>query len=216
MKVRCEAFFPGQIVEATLVDQPDQTSRDATSMRLELRSGETPVQLPPPKALGAEVVEATPQEWVALTDAGYELFLAPFHARYEFGNPHAPVGMGRYSVELFADGRVELVHERYDSRRVWRARAEPALWKQLAQVIGRSGFPHKVGPMSAPAGTESFALSLWSLDGTVSRVSGFPTAEYDDVEILFNQIVSQMSKGQIFGVELPVATQYVSNAQLAD
>lgn len=216
MKVRCEAFFPGQIVEATLVDQADQTSRDTASVRLEVRSGETPVQLPPPNALGAEIVEATAHERRALIDAGYELRQAPFHARYEFGNPHAPVGMGRYSVELFADGGVELVHERFATRRAWRGRAEPTLWTQLALAIGRSGFPQKVGPASAPPGTESFALSVWTVDGTVSRVSGFPTAEYDDIEILFNQIVSQMSKDQIFGVQLPVSVQYVSGSGSAD
>jgi hypothetical protein len=216
MKVRCETFFPGQVVEATLVGQVDQTSRDATSMRLEVRNGETPLQLPPPNALGAEVVDATPQEWKALTEAGYDLNQASFRTSYVFGNPHAPIGLGRYSVEVFVDGRIELVHERYERRRLWRARATSAMWRQLAFAIAGSGFPHMRGPTSAPAGTESFVLSVWSPDGTVSRVSGFPTAEYDEVEILSNHIVSQVSKGEIFGVELPVVIQYVSDARLAE
>ncbi len=215
MKVRCQTFFPGQIVEATLVGDLDQVSRDGALLRLEVRSGETPVQLPPPNALGTEIVEATPQEWAALADAGYELKQAPFHVRYVFGNPHAPMGMGRYSVEVFDNGDVELVHERYGTSRVWRARAEPALWTHLALAIGRSGFPRKAGPLSAPAGTESFTFSVTSPDGTVSQVSGFPTVEYDDIEILFNKIVSQMSKGQIFGVELPVDIRYVVSAARA-
>ncbi len=65
-------LFPGEIVEAILVEAPSQVSRNATETRLEL-VGPPPVQLAPPDAFGTTVVEATPAEWDALREAGYEL-----------------------------------------------------------------------------------------------------------------------------------------------
>lgn len=65
-------LFPGEVVEAVLVEAPSQLSRSATETRLEL-VGPPPIQLGPPDALGTTVVEATPAEWAALREAGYEL-----------------------------------------------------------------------------------------------------------------------------------------------
>ncbi len=221
MKIKCNAFFPGEVVEGVLVEQPSQTSRTQTDVRLELISGGgTPVQLPPPGAFGAEVVEATPAEWAALEASGYRLKpvttgTAPsMHARYSFGNPYAPMGIGGYSVEVFADGAVELVHDRHGKKRAWRARAEPSLWTELARAIETSGFPRKAGPMSAPPGTESFSFSVIAPDGTVTEVGGFGAVEYRDVNFLFNRIVGQMSKDQVLGFELPIETRYVTDVAL--
>ncbi|MGE0397014.1 MAG: hypothetical protein AB7T06_09870 [Kofleriaceae bacterium] len=211
MKVRSNAFFPDEIVDAVLVGSPDQTSRTETKMRLELRRGATPVQLPPPDAFGTIVVNATPEEWASLRAAGYLLQQAPMHARYSFGNPYAPMGFGGYSVEVFVDGAVELIHERHGKRRMWRARAEPALWPQLASAIHASGFPRKLIPRGAPPGTASFALTVERSDGAMDEVSGFPTDEYRDVALLFNSIVGQMAKDQVFGFEPPVEIRYVSD-----
>ncbi len=72
MKVRCEVLFPGEIIDAILVEAPSQAARNATETRLEL-AGPAPVQLSPPDAFGTTVVEATPAEWDALREAGYEL-----------------------------------------------------------------------------------------------------------------------------------------------
>jgi hypothetical protein len=47
-------------------------SRDEERVVLELDAG-APVQLEPPSALGTVVVEATPQEWACLEEAGYDL-----------------------------------------------------------------------------------------------------------------------------------------------
>jgi hypothetical protein len=72
MKIKCNALFPGEIVEAVLVEQASQTSRTQAEVRLEV-SGGAPIQLSPPGAMGAEIVEATPAEWSALEAAGYQL-----------------------------------------------------------------------------------------------------------------------------------------------
>lgn len=213
MKIRAEMFFPGQVVDAQLVDAADQASRTGHTRRLEAVSGNTPIQLPPPTAFGAEIVEATLDERAALRDAGYELGQVPFHARYATGNPHAPMGIGGYSVEAFPDGAIVLVHERHGVRRAWQARTQPTFWTQLVTAMGRAGFPRKVGPMSAPPGTDSFAFSATSADGVASKVSGFPSSEYDDLEILFNKVVSQMSKDQVFGMELPTEATYVTEVR---
>ncbi len=65
-------MFPGKVVQARLVESPSQISRTVVETRLELM-GPAPVQLPPPNALGAVLVEATPAELAALTAAGYTL-----------------------------------------------------------------------------------------------------------------------------------------------
>ena len=72
MKIRCNAFFPGEIVEAVLTNAADPTSRGGTTLRLEIVGG-APMQLQPPTAFGAEVIEATTEEWAALASAGYQL-----------------------------------------------------------------------------------------------------------------------------------------------
>lgn len=213
VKVRSNAFFPGEIVGAVLVGSHDQTSRTATTTRLELRRGATPVQLPPPDAFGTEVVEATLEEWELLRAAGYQLRQATMHARYSFGNPYAPMGFGGYSVEVFADGAVDLIHERHGKRRMWRARAEPALWSRLASAIQAAAFPRKLIPTGAPPGTASFAFAVERSDGAMDEVSGFPTDEYRDVALLFNSIVGQMAKDQVFGFEPPLEVRYVSDVR---
>jgi hypothetical protein len=72
MKLRCRALLGDEICSARLVDAPSQTSRHDTTTVLELDAG-APLQLPPPHALGAEVIEATPAEWAALAAAGFTL-----------------------------------------------------------------------------------------------------------------------------------------------
>lgn len=213
MKVRSNALFPDEIVDAVLVGSPDQTSRTETKMRLELQRGATPVQLPPPDAFGTIVVDASPEEWASLRAAGYQLQQAPMHARYSFGNPYAPMGFGGYSVEVFVDGAVDLIHERHGKKRMWRARAEAALWSRLASAIRAAAFPRKLIPTGAPPGTASFAFAVERSDGAMDEVSGFPTDEYRDVALLFNNIVGQMAKDQVFGFEPPLETRYVSDVR---
>jgi hypothetical protein len=72
MRLKCNMLFPGKVVEATLVQAPSQASRTDTETRLEL-VGPPPIQLAPPDAMGAQIVQATPAEWAALKAAGYEL-----------------------------------------------------------------------------------------------------------------------------------------------
>lgn len=72
MRIKCAMLFPGQVVEASLVSTPSQSSRSDTDVRLEAH-GPPPVQLSPPNAFGTEIVQATPAEWAALKAAGYEL-----------------------------------------------------------------------------------------------------------------------------------------------
>lgn len=73
MRVKCDALFPGEIVQAVLVESASQTSHSASDVRLELPFGGAPIQLPPPSAFGAIIVEATDQELSALERAGYQL-----------------------------------------------------------------------------------------------------------------------------------------------
>lgn len=219
MKIRCNALFPGEVVDGLLVEEASQVSMDSVEVRLEVRSNEgTSIQLPPPAALGAEVMEATPAELDALEAAGYRLkspaAAKPVAARYSFGNPYAPMGIGGYTVDVKNDGAVTLVHERHGVRRVWRARAESALWTELERAITTSGFPKYAGDMSAPPGSASFSFAVTNADGVNHQVGGFGAIEYRDVNLLFNRIVSQMSQAEVFGIELPSDERYVGNVVL--
>ena len=73
MKVRCNLLLPGRTLPARLVESPSMVSRTATRTVLEIDADGAPVQLEPPTALGTEVVEASPEEWARLRDAGFDL-----------------------------------------------------------------------------------------------------------------------------------------------
>ena len=64
-----------------------------------------------------------------------------FRARLSYGNPHAPFGIGAYTVTVGVDDDVELVHERGGKRRRWIAHAEPALAAALAAGLKSASFP---------------------------------------------------------------------------
>jgi hypothetical protein len=49
--------------------------------------------------------------------------MVSFRARLSYGNPHAPFGIGAYTVTVGVDDNVELVHERGGKRRRWIAHA---------------------------------------------------------------------------------------------
>ncbi len=72
MRLKCMMLFPGQVVEARLVSAASQMSRTESDIRIEI-AGPPPIQLPPPGALGAEIVEATRDEWTRMKSAGYDL-----------------------------------------------------------------------------------------------------------------------------------------------
>ncbi len=73
MKVRCNHLKPGQTLAARLVEAPSFLSRDSTRTVLEMYVGGAPIQLEPPLAMGTEIVEATPEEWDRLREAGFDL-----------------------------------------------------------------------------------------------------------------------------------------------
>lgn len=72
MRVRCKPIFGDEVYPANLVEAPSLVSRSATRTVLEVDAA-APVQLEPPDAFGAEVVEATATEWEQLRDAGFAL-----------------------------------------------------------------------------------------------------------------------------------------------
>ncbi len=136
-----------------------------------------------------------------------------FRARFSYGNPHAPFGIGAYTVTVGIDDVVELVHERGGKRRRWTARAEPAVATTLAAGLVSAKFPAPPSTRVGRPGTSSFALEVPRDDGTVERAGGFPSPNYRDVSFMFSHIVSQMSGDAVLGFSLPVETRYVSDAK---
>lgn len=130
-------------------------------------------------------------------------------ATYSYGNPHAPFGMGNFIVELCLDSTVRLVHTKQGTSRTWIGRALPALWTELNVALATSKFPTRPSVRSAPAGEDSFKLSV-TRDAKEVTVSGFVSPEYKDVTLLFGDIVTQMSKAEVLGFEPPTATPYVT------
>jgi hypothetical protein len=136
-----------------------------------------------------------------------------FRARLSYGNPHAPFGIGGYTVTVGIDDSVELVHERGGKRRRWIARIEPALATSLAAGLESAKFPTPPSVRGAPPGTPGFELEVPRPDGTIERASGFPSPNYRDVAGVFTHIVSQMSGDEVLGFSLPVETRYISDAK---
>lgn len=60
------------VFTATLVERPSMMSRTRDDVVLEIDAG-VPMQVDPPSGLGTEVVEASPEEWARLDEAGYTL-----------------------------------------------------------------------------------------------------------------------------------------------
>lgn len=136
-----------------------------------------------------------------------------FRARFSYGNPHAPFGIGGYTVTIGTDDTVELVHESGGKRRRWVARAEPALATTLAAGLASASFPAAPSEKAGRPGASSFQIEVPRADGTIERVSGFPSPNYRDVSLLFSQIVSQMSGDAVLGFSLPVETRFVSDSK---
>lgn len=136
-----------------------------------------------------------------------------FRARFSYGNPDAPFGIGAYTVTVGADDSVELVQQQRGKRRRWVARAEPALTTTLAAGVVSAKFPAAPSEQVGRPGASSFALEIPRADGTIERVSGFPSPNYRDVSLMFSHIVSQMSGDAVLGVALPVETRYVVDAK---
>jgi len=139
--------------------------------------------------------------------------MVSFRARLSYGNPHAPFGIGAYTVTVGVDDNVELVHERGGKRRRWIAHAEPALAATLAAGLKSANFPAPPSEKVGRPGASSFALEVPRLDGAIERASGFPSPNYLDVSFMFSHIVSQMSGDAVLGFSLPVETRYVSDAK---
>jgi hypothetical protein len=136
-----------------------------------------------------------------------------FRARFRYGNPHAPFGIGAYTVTVGVDDNVELVHECGGKRRRWIAHAEPALATTLVAGLKSASFPAPPSEKVGRPGTSDFELEVSRQDGTIERVSGFPSPNYRDVSFMFTHIVSQMSGDEVLGFSLPVETRYVSDSK---
>lgn len=212
MRIRCEAMFPDEVLEAEMVESPSRTEND---VRMQLNKGAGSLQLPPPNAIGAVVVEASPEEWRLLRAAGYDLKhdnpLAPVRVEYSYGNSHAPMGNGSFTIKVSPDDRVELIHQRYEASRTWIGTATPALWAQFAAAVQSASFPAMPTTRSAPPGSESFALSVTDEHGRSQEVSGFPSPEYRDVSFLFLQIVAQMSGDEVLRFQVPSDALFVAD-----
>jgi hypothetical protein len=70
---RNQQIVPDQILAARLTSQPSRVDRSGVEEVLAVRVNDVEVRLMPPTASGSEVVFATPEDWVALRAAGYEL-----------------------------------------------------------------------------------------------------------------------------------------------
>lgn len=215
MRIRCEAMFPDEILEAEMVESPSRTVND---VRMQLNEGAGSLQLPPPSAMGTVVVEASPEEWRLLRAAGYDLkqdnSLAPVSVTYSYGNSHAPMGSGSFTIKVSPDNRMELVHQRYEANRTWVGTATPALWTKFTAAVQAASFPAMPTTRSAPPGSESFALSVTDEHGRSQEVSGFPSPEYRDVSFLFLQIVAQMSGDEVLGFQVPSDALFVADVVL--
>lgn len=134
-----------------------------------------------------------------------------FRARLRYGNPHAPFGIGAFTVTVGVDGAVELVHERGGQRRRWVARAEPALEPTLVAGLASASFPAPPSVKVGQPGAADFELVVPRDDGTIERAGGFPSPNYRDVSGLFTDIVFQMSGDAVLGFSLPLGTRYVTD-----
>ena len=139
-----------------------------------------------------------------------------FRARFAFGNPFKPFGMGAYTVTIGLDDQIELVHERGGQRRRWIARAEPAVVPTLEAGLASASFPAPPSVKVGRPGASGFEIVVPRADGTIERTSGFPSPNYRDVSTMFSHIVSQMSGDAVLGIVLPVETQYISDPKEID
>jgi hypothetical protein len=71
MKVRGDPLFPGRIFVGRVADRVQDFGLAACSRVLEIDVDGVPVQREPSRAV--HVIEATPEEWTSLQEAGYEL-----------------------------------------------------------------------------------------------------------------------------------------------
>jgi WD40 repeat protein len=58
-----------------------------------------------------------------------------------YGSGHPGDPLGRFEMEVYADGSARLAHHRVTGTRAWTARLEPAVWTRLTEALDRSGFP---------------------------------------------------------------------------
>ncbi len=136
-----------------------------------------------------------------------------FRARFSYGNPYAPFGIGAYTVTVGVDDQIDLLHEQGGKQRRWIARAEPVVATTLAAGLVSSNFPAPPSVLVGRPGTSGIAIEVPRADGTIERASGFPSPNYRDVSTMFTHIVSQMSGDSVLGFSLPVDTRYVSDAK---
>jgi hypothetical protein len=159
------------------------------------------------------VIATATNGWLSDPQNAITIRLGNFRARLRYGNPHAPFGIGAYTVTIGVDDNVELVHEQGGKRRRWIARAEPALVTTLAAGLASANFPARPSQRVGRPGTSTFELEVPRMDGTIERAGGFPSPNYRDVAFMFTRIVSQMSGDAVLGFLLPIETLYVSNAK---
>lgn len=128
-----------------------------------------------------------------------EPLAADAYASYSDGNPWAPVGEGKFTIELKVDNTVVLTHEQRQTRRQWIAAAEETLKPTFEAMLAASGFPTMPSVRMAAAGADSFELSARDREGRQLGVSGFHSPEYKEVARLFLQIIGQMTGSELLG-----------------
>ena len=99
---------PGLVFDATLRSRPSPVARDELQTVLEV-SGHPPMQLEPPSAGGAVVVECDDAEWSALVAAGYSLERRASHEHGLGMRMIAPVGRSWWAIAAGYLGLFSLV-----------------------------------------------------------------------------------------------------------
>ncbi len=152
-------------------------------------------------------------EFLAKNDIALDIPAPPqLVTRYSEGTPDAPLGPGRWTVELRSDDTIRVIHEKQGTRVEWRARALPPLAATISTRLTAANFPAKPSVREAPAGTRSFSIMAPAPDDDLGLVSGFISPEYAPVRDLFADVVGQVTGDRVFGATLPIETPYVTDA----
>jgi hypothetical protein len=141
-----------------------------------------------------------------------ETLPAEVRIRYESGNAHAPVGNGSIRIDVHHDNSVRLTNDRHGNERTWLGWIEPEFVAAFDNAVAKAGFPTAPSVMTAPPGTRSISLTVRRDDGAIEVASGFPSPEYKDVSLLFNQIVGQMSGSAVLGFVPESAARFVRDS----